>query len=258
MTASSDLNSEQENTTQKFPSAFEILFYSIVLTKRYANEVYGFAAYLLFPIILAFGTQNVSGTFGEILSATVNVLFILLACWIHAAIITLVSMRTAHPKKDPDPRSVGMYALSVLNTLVFALLLSTLIQFAGYVLFIVPGIILTILLSFVSQEVVLHGAGPFSALAASRAKIQPFFFPIAWRFIVLTIGIFGSYIILTAIIFALASLTTGIDFVTLVTTTPTWLDALLTVLQIAFLPPLIIGQTVLYLSTETAPKEPEK
>ncbi|MFA6017934.1 MAG: hypothetical protein WCT28_01075 [Patescibacteria group bacterium] len=258
MTASSDRNLEEENTTQKFPSAFEILFYSIVLTKRYANEVYGFAAYLLFPIILAIGTQNVSGTFGEILSATVNVLFILLACWIHAAIITLVSMRATHPKKDPDPRSVGLYALSILNTLVFALLLSTLIQFAGYVLFIIPGIILTVLLSFASQEVVLHGAGPLSALAASRAKIQPFFLPIAWRFIVLTIGILGSYIILTAIIFALVSLATGIDFVTLVTVTPTWLDALLTVLQIAFLPPLIIGQTVLYLATETAPKEPEK
>jgi hypothetical protein len=256
MTASSEPKHPvvDEKKSNGLPGAFEILLYSITLTKRYAHDVYGFAAYLLFPIILMFGTQHVSGVFGDVLAAAVNVLLILIACWIHATIITTVSMRTAHPKKDPDPRSIGLYATSILGTLVLTVLLSGLIQFAGYILFIIPGIIATVVFTFAPQEVVLHGAGPLSALAASRTKVQPRFFPVLWRLVVLTAAVVGTYFLTVSLLLALVSLGSGIDAVTLANSTPAWLDAILTVLQIVFLPPFIIGHTVLYLSLN----EPEK
>lgn len=256
MTASSEHNHHvvDKKNPDGLPGAFEILLYSLTLTKRYAHDVYGFAAYLLFPIILTFGTQHVSGIFGDVLAAGVNVLLILITCWIQATIITTVSMRTAHPKKDPDPRSVGLYATSILGTLVLTMLLSGLIQFAGYILFIVPGIIATVLFAFASQEVVLHGTGPLSALAASRAKVQPQFFPVLWRLFAITIATVGAYFGTIVFLLALVSLATGADPVTLANSTPAWLDAILTVLQIVFLPPFIIGQTVLYLSLNESEK----
>jgi hypothetical protein len=256
MTASSEhkepiLNEKEHNG---LPGAFEILLYSLTLTKRYAHDVYGFAAYILFPIILAFGTQHVSGRFGDVIAATVNVLLVLIACWIQATIITTVSMRSAHPKKDPDPRSIGLYATSILGTLVLTALLSGLLQFAGYILFVIPGIIASVLFAFAPQEVVLHGAGPLSALAASRAKVQPQFFPVLWRLFVLTAAAVGSYLLTVSFILTIAGFGTGMDAMALANATPAWLDAVLTVLQIVFLPPFIIGHTVLYLSLN----EPEK
>ncbi len=256
MTASSEHKEPvaDEKKPDGLPGAFEILLYSLTLTKRYAHDVYGFAAYLLFPIILTFGTQHVSGVFGDVLAATVNVLLILITCWIQATIITTVSMRTAHAKKDPDPRSIGLYATSILGTLVLTALLSGFLQFAGYVLLIIPGILATVLFTFAPQEVVLHGAGPLSALAASRTKVQPQFFAILWRLLVITAATVGAYLLTTSLILALVSAGSGIDPMTLTNATPAWLDAVLTVLQIVFLPPFIIGHTVLYLSLN----EPEK
>jgi hypothetical protein len=250
MTASND--KEGEVSDSGLPSAFEFLLYSFTLTKRYAADVYGFAAYLLFPMILYVGVRGMTGLVGEIAISVVNVLFILISCWATAAIVTLTSMRALHPKKDPDPRSVGMYAVSVLSTLTFTLVLSTLIQAAGYLL-IVPGVIATVLFTFAVQEVVLRGHGPLSALAASRARVQPQFFAIAWR--LLALGVTALIVYLAVVIGALllASFALGVGLLDLANSTPLWLDALISLLQIAFLPPLVIAHTVLYLASDSAP-----
>lgn len=254
MTASSDRHDEShdDDTDAGLPSAFEFLLYSFTLTKRYAADVYGFAAYLLFPMILYVGVRGMTGMAGEIAISAVNVLFILLSFWAIAAIVTLTSMRAMHPKKDPDPRSVGMYAVSVLSTLAFTILLSVLIQAAGYLL-IIPGIIATVLFTFAIQEVVLRGHGPLSALAASRARVQPQFFPIAWRLFALGITVLITYLVVVAAVLFLASFALNIDVLQLANSTPLWLDALISLLQIAFLPPLVIAHTVLYLASDPAP-----
>lgn len=179
MTAPSDPNTaptvEPNEAPRGIPSAIGILRLAFVLTKRYASDLYGFAAYLLFPLILTFGVQGVTGTIGEVLTSVVNVLMILLMCWIQATTIVLIRMRLGHPKKDPDPRSIGMYATTILGTFTFTMLLSGFLQLAGYLCFVVPGIILSVLLTFAPEEVALHGCGPLSALAASRKKVQPHF-----------------------------------------------------------------------------------
>lgn len=254
MTAPSDKHNESSDDADAgLPSAFEFLLYSFTLTKRYASDVYGFAAYLLFPMILYVGVRGMTGMAGEVAMSVVNVLFILLSGWATAAIITLTSMRAMHPKKDPDPRSVGMYAVSVLSTLTFTILLSTLIQAAGYLLFIVPGIVATVLFTFAVQEVVLRGHGPLSALAASRARVQPQFFPIAWRLFALGITVLFAYLIVVLLALYIASFALGVDVLQLINSTPLWLDALISLLQIAFLPPLVIAHTVLYLASDPAP-----
>lgn len=250
MTASSDHKepSDKNAAPTGVPGAFEILLYTLTLTKRYAHDVYGFAAYLLFPIILMFGTRHITGTFGDVVGVAVTTLLLLTVFWIQATIITTVSMRAAHPKKDPDPRSVGMYATTILGTLMLTALLSGFIQLAGIVLFIIPGLIAAVLFTFAPQEVVLHGNGPLSALAASRARTQPVFFAVLGRLAVLIAAVLGGYFLVTSLMFTLAGAATATNPAAFIHATPAWLDAILTVLQIAFLPPLIIGHTVLYLS----------
>lgn len=244
-----DEHNENPDAKAALPSAFDILLYSATLTKRHASDVYGFTAYLLFPLILYFGVQGVPGTLGLSAQSVVNVLSIALSCWAAAAISTLVSLKSAHPKKEHDPRSIGAHAASILGTLLLAALLSGIIQAAGYFLFIVPGIIATILFTFTLEEVVLRGHGPISALAASKARVQHQIFAIGWRLLAIVFTFLALYSIVGACIVFLGSLATGIDPATFAIQTPLWADALLKILEIALLPPVIIAHTVLYLST---------
>lgn len=253
MTASASDNTPEErdehSNNKALPSAFDILLYSLTLTKRYASDVYGFTAYLLFPLILYFGVQGIPGSFGVSAQSAVNVLSITLSCWAAAAISTLISLKSAHPKKEHDPRSIGAHAASVLGTLLLAVLLSGIIQAAGYFLFIIPGVLATILLSFTLEEVVLRGHGPISALAASRARVQNQMFAIGWRLFAIILAFVAVYSTLGAGIILLGSFATGISLTSLAVQTPLWIDALLKIIEIALLPPVIIAHTVLYLST---------
>lgn len=255
MTASNDHNTTKENSEQqKLPTSWELLRATIVFTQHYASDIYGFAAYLLFPMILIFGTQAVGGTLGEVINASANVLFIFITCWIQATLIIFTQMRLGHPKKDPDSRSIALFATTTLSVLVLTGILSGIIQFAGFLLLIIPGIILNILFTFSPEEVVLRGSGPLSALAASRAKVQPRFFAILWRILGLSLGTFGVYILVMILAFFTVSAITATPITELFTFTPPWLDAILTLLQIGFLPLFFIGHTLLFLSLEE-PKE---
>lgn len=247
---------------EKLPGAFELIFYSLVLTKRYANDLYGFIAYLFFPMILLFGVQGIPGTLGTIISVFANIFFILVVCWCVATITTTVSLGSSHAKKTHDPRSIGMHATSVVGAVTTVFLLSCLMQFAGYVLFVIPGVILTVLFTFAQEEVILRGAKPLAALATSKNKVQQQFFAIAWRLL----AIIGSWVIIYTIgmllILNIGSWATSTPTLSLLSNTPLWLDTLFDVLLIAMLPPLIVAHTVLYVAAdptiEPAPKKSEE
>lgn len=244
------MTASASDNTPELPSAFDILLYSLTLTKRYAGDVYGFTAYLLFPLILSFGVRGISGNLGIVAESTVNVLSLALSCWAAAAISTLISLKTAHPKKDHDPRSIGSHAASVLGTLLLASLLSGIIQAAGYFLLIIPGILASILFAFTLEEVVLRGHGPISALAASKARVQHHIAAVGWRLFAIVAAFFLVYFILGTIVVLIGSFATGVNPAALAMNgIPLWMDAILVIVQIALLPPVIIAHTVLYLST---------
>jgi hypothetical protein len=245
---------EPTNTSpfHTLPSAFDILLFGATLTKRHANELYGYVSYLLFPLLLLLGVQGLTGTVGQISILFVNILFAVISCWATAAIMITISYRTSHPEKTPDPRSVGAHALRLLGWLVIAVSLSSLIQIAGYILLIVPGIITTILLTFTSQEIVLAGHGPLSALAASRARVQPHFFAVAWRLLAIALSFGIIYSIVGGALVLVGSLFTGASISSIWwQQAPVWLDTLLTLLQVALLPPMVCAHTVLYLSVNS-------
>lgn len=262
MTALPNDNNPTETPTPApsttLPSAFDILLFSATLTKRHAGELYGFAGYLFFPLLLLFGVQGLTGTVGLIASGAVNALIVGLSCWSAAAIMTTISYRTTHPDKTPDPRSVGTHALRVLPWLAATALLSGIIQLAGYVLLIVPGIIASIFLTFAAEEVVLAGHGPLAALAASRERVQKQFLPIAGRLLTIVLLAIILYTVFGSILVSLASaLTNGTLQSLMIGQTPLWLDILLFVLQILLFPVIVTAHTVLYLSAGSAPTSKE-
>lgn len=235
------------------PSVFDILLYSITLTKRHATEIYGFAAYLLFPLILYFGVQGVPGSLGKATIVLIYALFIGISCWVAAAVSTLVSLKSAHPKKDHDPRSIGAHATNVLLSVVFAAFLYWILQAAGYVLFIVPGILATIIFTFAFEEIVLRGRGPITALAESRTHVKHQILAIGQRLFGVGFAFFIVYAVLSmgAIALSATILHESVSSL-LINRLPLWLDAAISLFQIALLPPIVIAHTVLYLSTVPA------
>ncbi len=232
------------------PSVFDVLLYSITLTKRYAADVYGFTAYLLFPLILYFGIQGVPGSLGKATIAVVYAVFIGVACWVAAAVSTLVSLKSAHPKNDHDPRSIGTHATNVLTPLVLATFLYWILQAAGYFLFIIPGILATIIFTFAFEEVVLRGRGPITALAESRTHVKHQILAVGQRLFGVGLAYFLVYAALSmgAIALGAALLHTSVGGL-LIDRLPLWLDAAISLIQIALVPPIVIAHTVLYLST---------
>lgn len=235
--------------SKELPSIFDILLYSITLTKRHANDVYGFTGYLLLPLILFFGVQGIPGTTGDIAVTAVNVFSVILSLWVAACICTLVSLKTSNPKKEHDPRSIGSHAASILGILCTAAALSGLLQLAGYILFIIPGVLATVLFTFTFEEVVLRGHGPISALAASKARVQHQMLGIAWRLFGIVLAFLLVYTTASTGILLLGAWATGTSAATFVQHTPLWIDAILTVIELAFIPPVIIAHTVLYLAS---------
>lgn len=261
MTASPNDNLSTPSS-EKLPGAFELLFYSLVLTKRHANDLYGFIAYVLFPMILVFGVQNIPGTFGTVISALANTFFILVVYWCSAAITTTISLGSSHAKKTHDPRSIGMHATSVVGALTITMLLSSIMQLAGYALFVVPGIILAVLFTFAREEVVLRGAKPLAALATSKNKVQQQFFPIAWRLFIMATSWVTVYAVGTLLLVNIGAWATNTSPTSLLTNTPLWLETLFNILAIIMLPPLIVAHTVLYVAAdptiEATPKKSEE
>lgn len=143
-----------------------------------------------------------------------------------------------------------MHAADVIKTLLIAVLLSSVLQAAGFILLIIPGILATILLTFVFEEVVLRGAGPLSALAASYARVRMNMRSVSWQLFAIFFTAILLYAVLgTGIVVFIMGLFHG-DMNTLLSATPPlWAEAILSVLQIAIIPPVVIAHTVLYLST---------
>lgn len=249
MTALPSDNPETPPSSKDLPSVFDILLYSITLTKRYAADIYGFTGYLLLPLILFFGVQGIPGTIGDVAVTVVNVFSIILSCWVAACICTLVSLKTSNPQKEHDPRSIGAHAASILGILLVAVLLSGFLQLAGYVLFILPGILATILFTFTFEEVVLRGHGPISALAASKERVRHQMLPIGWRLFTIAVAFLLAYSAVSTGVLLLGAWAMGTNAATFVQNTPLWIDAILMVLELAFIPPVIIAHTVLYLAS---------
>lgn len=244
-----------ESALSEIPSAFDILVYSATLTRRLASDTYGFTAYLLFPLILSFGIQGIPGSIGMFANVVVNTLFVLTLCWVISSIITTVSLRAGHPKKEHDPRSIGIHSWNVLGSFIGASVLFGILLFAGSILFIIPGIIVAVLFTFTAQEIVLRGQGPLSALASSKRKVQHQFLTIAWRlFAIIAIAVL-LYTALGTAVLSTGAWASGTPLATLlISKTPLWLDAALTLLQIAIIPPVVIAHTVLYIATDPEPE----
>ena len=219
------------------------------LVVRHASDYYGLAGWLLVPLLLVVAAFATGGATGNLLITIANVGFIFLLAWFLSAGTLLTAVAVHHPDRVIDPRHLGAAAWKRVSPLLATLLLAAVLELAGLLLFIVPGIIAFTYFTFALEVSVLGNRSGFTGLAASRELVRGKFWTIFWR----AFGIFAAvvlvYLLLVTLLVMLGASLGSLDPAMLTQAPPPlWLEVAISVLQIALLPFALAAHVLLYLS----------
>ena len=119
----------------------------------------GFSGLLFFDI-----SGIVASAFLLFLALYIILFFVL---FILAEGITIIMIRDAFQGEDVDLGRAGVSSKNRLSALVMASIISVFLLIIGYVLFIIPGLILTLFFYFLAQAIILDGTSSLKAFTAS-------------------------------------------------------------------------------------------
>jgi hypothetical protein len=239
----------EAHAPKKLPSIASLLKDSWSFLSTHGSLIYGYAAWLLLPILVMLGASRLNNSVGEIIIIVASVVIFALSLWASAAImlaITELKRPDLYPKDIKG--SVSEIAWRRAATLLWIGLLVSIVEAFGLILFIVPGIIFMVWFVFAEVEAVLTGSGTFSSLEQSRERVRGAFWPILWRLFAFLVLIGAVMIIILIPVVASSGIT---DYTLLFTDPPAWLEALINAIQILFLPVIICYQLHLYFALRT-------
>jgi hypothetical protein len=220
--------------------------YTFLSTPPHASVLYGFAGWLLIPVLLRLGGTFLDPSFADAIDLISGILLFGLSLWATAA-MTIVITGIARPDLAPKDAvtSVSQLAWRRAGTLIWVGLLVTILQMFGFLLLIIPGIIFTVWFAFADTEVILTGAGTFSALEQSRERVRGYFFPVLWRMLAFSLILAG---IISLILWPVIILSGITDPMMVLTDPPAWLDTFVSVLEILLMPLILSYELHLYFS----------
>ncbi len=249
MTVSPEPAAENKST---LPSLTSILIEAIKLVGQHASEYYGYAGWLLVPLLLSVAAYATGGAVGNFLLNLANAGNILLLMWCLAASILLTTALLVHVERTVDPRHLSLLAWERLFGLVITLFAAAVLEFAGLLLLIIPGLIIGAYLTFASQEAVLHNHTFLRGLAASRDLVKGRVAAVFLRTFGLAAVAIVFYLAVATLVVALASAFAILDPKELITSLPPlWLQTFLSLVEIAMFPFLVAAHTLLYLAAKT-------
>ncbi|MFA5023112.1 MAG: hypothetical protein WC385_00535 [Candidatus Paceibacterota bacterium] len=101
-----------------------------------------------------------------------------------------------------------------LLALIWVAILTMFIIGGGFMLFVIPGIILTIWLLFAQMLVIVEDEKGLKAIVKSREYVKGYFWPVLGRYVVIVIVLMIAYLIFTAIAAMIAGLFGGLGSTT--------------------------------------------
>ncbi|MCR4312104.1 MAG: hypothetical protein NUV56_02355 [Candidatus Uhrbacteria bacterium] len=245
MTASPEVEAADNH---QLPSLTSLIVEAVRLVGKHAGEYYGFAGWLLVPLLLSVGAYATGGSLGILILNIANAATFMLVMWLLAACILLTAAHVMHPERTVDPRHLSRISWERTFGLVVTLLAAAVLELFGIIALVVPGLIISVYLSFASQEAILHNHTFLRGLAASRDRVKGRFFAVFFRVVGLTAFAAVGYVMIGSLVVSIAS-TLGIMTPNdLLTAPPLWFATLLGLIEIAALPILITAHTLLYLS----------
>ena len=227
----------------------DLLNLSLYLYRRAFGILIGYSAWLLLPIAASFlvVVTLADTTIGDVLLIILNVATFVLAVWVS---ITLTIVSADLLFKDPiQPDVIATKTRARFFPVILVVLLVGIIQLVGFLLFIIPGIILAVWYGFAQAETILNEKTWLTALASSRELSRGRFGDVLWRF-------FGGELMLVAVYVAFSLLLESL--LTLLGVGALGIEVLLNALSVIYLPLFILYSTSLYLELKRVKRAEEK
>lgn len=173
-------------------SASEIITRSVDLYKQNWQGLLQYSALLLIPTVGLIATtalftpellvSSELTTFGLPLlwSILLTIAFSLVGMWFSAGLLR--TLAALYQSETPDDvRTTILEARHILVPAILSSILTGIFVFLGFLLFIIPGVILSIWYSFVFYEVVLDNKGAKESLTSSKALVVGRWWAVLWR-----------------------------------------------------------------------------
>lgn len=224
----------------------ELLHLSIYWYRRAFGIFVGYSAWLLLPVaaasvvVVTLGETAVASTF----LLAINAVAFLLTIWISIS-LTIITADLLF--KDPfDPAKVAAKTRRRFLTAFLVICIVGIIQLVGFLLLIIPGVILSVWYGFAQAEAILNEKPWLVALSNSRELSRGRFWSVLWRF-------FGGELMLVAVY--LAVFLTLENLLLLVGVGPLGREMLLSTLSVIVLPLFVLYSTILYIELKRVKHE---
>ncbi|PIQ67449.1 hypothetical protein COY25_01925 [Candidatus Uhrbacteria bacterium CG_4_10_14_0_2_um_filter_41_7] len=240
--------SEKQNKQEKLKGVFELLLETLKIYYKNFGLYLGYSAWLFIPLVLTvFSVVTFSKETVQLLDLVFNLfIYSLMLVWIIVTFTIITPLikegRAIKTREISSEAWASIIPYSLISLLVLV------IEFSGFLLLIIPGIVFVTWYYFAGIITVTEKIHVTLALKQSRALSKDRFFSVFWRIAGGNLFLFClSGLVLSFIIYLNIS-TTKIDLLTYITAPPSILDSAIYRVSEAFLLPIIaIYQVLLYL-----------
>lgn len=232
--------------TPSLSSVPELLGQTWELYKTNFRLLIGYSAWMLVPLVISVLITVAFGSEGqEVNEFVTGLLNLFVFTWL-SIIFILITLRLASEKKVKI-RSMSAQAWKVFVPYLLLLVLKSIAVGVGFLLLIVPGLILSIWWLFADMTLISKGTGVIDSLKQSRELVRGRWWPVFGRNLggILTIAII--YIVILAVIMLILSAVFGGDPFSFLDTPATLMETVIVqIMDILFVPLFVMYVTLLY------------
>lgn len=226
-------------------SVLELLQLTMTIFRRNAGLYIGYSAWLLIPSAAIYGALALLPDQSFWITIVGQIVIVILGIWIWIMLTSITAKIIGREKINTEHLSrqawLRIWPVALVGLIVVV------VELVGFLLFIIPGIILMVWYAFAQIDVVLSDRRGLATLAASREMTRHRFWSVLWRMIGGPLGIGVGYLVLsTALISLVEWLATGA--VTIFTATPSLAASMLGLItDTLIIPVFVIYMALVYL-----------
>jgi hypothetical protein len=252
-----DVNNLTPQDAPKLPGVLLLLQKTFIIIGGLRFSIYGYAGWLLLPIVLIVFANNLPSPYGNLLLTVGEALSLILNLWVTSAIILFVTHMLIHKDgHELDFSDISKHSWNNLLKLFIVQTTSALAIAFGSMLLIVPGVVLWVWTAFATPDAVLRDRGIWQTFQYSYQLTRRRFWPILGRLLIGNglLGLIAGALLIGYAIIGLQG--SSVELIPTLTAWPSWLQTGFSLILIPILPIIVVFQLVLYIAAETTYSQP--
>ena len=208
----------------------------------------GISSWLLIPFVASVVSTIAAPLIPQPVETLLNIFIIattaIIGIWV--VVMIILASAKAYENKPLDQKQFSKESWLIVWRLFVASLIKGALVLGGALLFIIPGIILSIQFAFTELRVVIEKESPLQALSSSRELVRGKFWSVAWRVVAGLLIIAAIQTTIMIMFFGIGLNITGESGVSIAANPPLWSDIISTLLDVIFVPLYALYMTNLY------------